>query len=726
MKTLKYLTICLVVCCLFSGSIFAQLPNLDHGLGVAKLAQCPAVVGQPHEFRVVVENTDVLDTALDTIHFISFFDVVTTAAGDVQSPLYNVTDFPESQWELNDGASYDGVNGYIILPTGSSCRLLEPFPSHYTPTLQDYQQLENQTLRDLVTINYEDQCNGIPSANCPDGVSQLEARSQCVIELPPDPCVQVVKVPVCDGQDLPDGEGPGSIGEVPVGGNITYRYTISNCGVEGEGGTPLLIESVVDDTFDISSFIDPDCDILLLGESCTFTATTPESLGTAGTITNTVTVSYQALDDQLVPLGIFTGDIDTAVVNVEEASLTCDVQCESVDTGLFTVTLTNTGTKDLNVNAAPVFSGVIPAGVVTGNPVVLTGQQGAPTSGAGPCGSGGGTELIINWTADVVEDICNTFNQLSGSCSDQCPGIPCTVDFDVEKICDNDRNGVPDSGCDVVPGQPAAYRVTVTNNGTCELFFLLTDQAAEITDLRVPASGCVVPEGGSAFVYVEVVADECVPGDFGQIDMPANTATVVAYCCDDVDAITPVGEATSDEAICCYECEGELESCTPGYWKNSPRCWCGEFAPAGEFPYDNTDFMLISSVFTGLQAEPYASQKDKKSEFIKDSMMDALEYGGGRGIDGAVRNLLRHATAAVLNACHSEVQSYPLSVDQIKTAVNTALANGFDEVPIPDTDPVEYEPNVSSLKQALAWFNEEYPCPISSDNASEPCTRNID
>ena len=57
-----------------------------------------------------------------------------------------------------------------------------------------------------------------------------------------------------------------------------------------------------------------------------------------------------------------------------------------------------------------------------------------------------------------------------------------------------------------------------------------------------------------------------------------------------------------------------------------------------------------------------------------DTFLDALSYRGGRGIEGAARNLLRHAVAALLNQGHPDV-GYPMSVDEIKVGVSQALAS---------------------------------------------------
>ena len=56
------------------------------------------------------------------------------------------------------------------------------------------------------------------------------------------------------------------------------------------------------------------------------------------------------------------------------------------------------------------------------------------------------------------------------------------------------------------------------------------------------------------------------------------------------------------------------------------------------------------------------------------TLTDALGFGGGSGIEGGARILLRHAVAALLNAAHPEV-SYPRSVGDVLGAVDAALAS---------------------------------------------------
>lgn len=56
------------------------------------------------------------------------------------------------------------------------------------------------------------------------------------------------------------------------------------------------------------------------------------------------------------------------------------------------------------------------------------------------------------------------------------------------------------------------------------------------------------------------------------------------------------------------------------------------------------------------------------------TLLQALQGGGGSGILGASKILLRAGTAALLNAAHSGVD-YPSSTAEVIAAVNAALAS---------------------------------------------------
>ena len=96
------------------------------------------------------------------------------------------------------------------------------------------------------------------------------------------------------------------------------------------------------------------------------------------------------------------------------------------------------------------------------------------------------------------------------------------------------------------------------------------------------------------------------------------------------------------------------QGCTPGFWKQSQHfdSWVG-FTPGQK----------LSTVFT------FPTQL---ASFGNETFLQALQGGGGTGLDGAVEILLRAAAAALLNA---NSVSFPLSKTTIISQVNMALAS---------------------------------------------------
>jgi hypothetical protein len=121
------------------------------------------------------------------------------------------------------------------------------------------------------------------------------------------------------------------------------------------------------------------------------------------------------------------------------------------------------------------------------------------------------------------------------------------------------------------------------------------------------------------------------------------------------------------------------EGCTPGYWKNHLEAWDGLFIP--EDP--NTDPTLyippipltpttrLDVVFSSLYL-PDGSVLDPLSD---DTLLDALGYGGGTGVRGAAKILLRQAVAGLLNAAHPGVNWIvgPENIWYIQMRVNDVL-----------------------------------------------------
>lgn len=109
---------------------------------------------------------------------------------------------------------------------------------------------------------------------------------------------------------------------------------------------------------------------------------------------------------------------------------------------------------------------------------------------------------------------------------------------------------------------------------------------------------------------------------------------------------------------------GTTDGCTPGYWKNHTESW-EEFLPG----------QTLNTVFVGGPSDV--------------TMLQALQGGGGGGVEGARKILLRAATASVLNAAHESL-AYPIRRNsapanssytfrgeelQLRPAVSAALAS---------------------------------------------------
>lgn len=101
---------------------------------------------------------------------------------------------------------------------------------------------------------------------------------------------------------------------------------------------------------------------------------------------------------------------------------------------------------------------------------------------------------------------------------------------------------------------------------------------------------------------------------------------------------------------------GGTEGCTPGYWKNHTDSWAGTGYTPGQ---------TVGSVFSGASAFPSLASQ---------TLLQALQGGGGPGTLGAAKILLRAATAALLNAAHSGVD-YTRTTAEILADVNSALTS---------------------------------------------------
>ena len=205
---------------------------------------------------------------------------------------------------------------------------------------------------------------------------------------------------------------------------------------------------------------------------------------------------------------------------------------------------------------------------------------------------------------------------------------------------------------DLEPGTLVAECLCTDSEG-----FLQTVMAEDTAGIQCTGGSC---DGGPVCGDGILEGDEeCDDGNLVDGDGCSATCTLEPVC---GDGVLDDGEECDDgnngggdgcSADCKLESHGD-QGCTPGFWKNHRCFW------EGYRPYDK-----LGSVFDTLNTH-YPC-------YAHDRMKDALHYRGGKGHWGAARVLLRHATAAVLNASNGDVL-YAWTEQQIIDEVNAALA----------------------------------------------------
>ncbi len=98
------------------------------------------------------------------------------------------------------------------------------------------------------------------------------------------------------------------------------------------------------------------------------------------------------------------------------------------------------------------------------------------------------------------------------------------------------------------------------------------------------------------------------------------------------------------------------QGCTPGYWKNHLSAW--------------TATGLSPTALVGNTVTVPANLSTLSGATLR----EALAFGGGSGVLGAARILLRAGVAAMLNASHPSVD-YPTTRFQVRDAINAALTS---------------------------------------------------
>ena len=207
--------------------------------------------------------------------------------------------------------------------------------------------------------------------------------------------------------------------------------------------------------------------------------------------------------------------------------------------------------------------------------------------------------------------------------------------IDIEKLTNGADADFP-TGPEVTVGSIVNWTYLVTNTGDATL------SQVTVTDDQGVAVSCPrsrLAPGESMTCSASGIAQE---GQYSNL----GTVTAQASC-----------EMVQDSDPSHYFGRQQQQGCTPGYWKNHLDSW----PPTGLAPAQS-----VQSVFS--QASAYPAQGSA-------SLTEALDFGGGGGVEGGVRNLLRAAVASLLNASHPGV-GFPRSASQVISSVNAALASG--------------------------------------------------
>ncbi len=217
---------------------------------------------------------------------------------------------------------------------------------------------------------------------------------------------------------------------------------------------------------------------------------------------------------------------------------------------------------------------------------------------------------------------------------------PPPASIDIEKHTNGEDADTP-KGPEIEVGHPVLWEYFVTNTGQAAL------SNVNVTDDRGVAVSC--PK-------TSLAAGEsmrCTGNGTATAGQYKNIGTVTGK--------DPQGKPVSDSDPSHYygiqpPPQGN-QGCTPGYWKNHEKSW-----PA-------------SGYSTGQKVQSAFGEASRYPAFGAASLIDALGFKGGSGTEGAVGNLLRAATASLLNSAHPGV-SFPWTSAGVIGDVNAALASG--------------------------------------------------
>ncbi|KEA62102.1 putative internalin [Marinobacterium lacunae] len=203
-----------------------------------------------------------------------------------------------------------------------------------------------------------------------------------------------------------------------------------------------------------------------------------------------------------------------------------------------------------------------------------------------------------------------------------------------------------------VYGDPIAFFGTVTNTGNVAL-----NNVTVVDDNGTPGdtSDDVMVLGP---ISLDIGASANYSGDYLVLAEGPSTDIVVAS---GDDAIEGAPVSAFDDATCVVPPPPGFEGCTPGYWKQDQHfdSWTS--------PYYPNMLMTTAGFIFPNGAGLFGNLADQ-------TLLEALNYGGGDTLQEAAQILMRAAVASLLNAASGDVD-FPWSVDDVINMTNAALAS---------------------------------------------------
>jgi uncharacterized repeat protein (TIGR01451 family) len=334
-------------------------------------------------------------------------------------------------------------------------------------------------------------------------------------------------------------------------------------------------------------------------------------------------------------------------------------------------------------------------GVVKASNVGNNGTTGAVTLNAGlhTVSETAGTGTSLSKYVTVIGGDCAANGTITLAVGDvkTCTITNSLVEVDINKQISTSPLGPwSDSLSSVFVGTDLYYQFVVKNTGAVAL------QNVEVTD---PVLGQLF-YGDPTHVFCTyatlAVGEVKTCGPFGPTDaqytgagMPfENTATVDGCAVADPTKC----DADSDTA----EYTGLYWAFTPGFWKTHAYDDPTQPPSVDKYAWGWTEYHtydLLGNVFdpTYLQDKPRGSNKT----FAQYTLLQALSLKGGAGLSGAKGNLLRAATAALLNTSFHETldtADHPAGVAVYDPVLGRDVLMSCDPINPSCTDPIVYYP----------------------------------